>query len=382
VEKKNGSIAKIHPTDLGALVLNALVDRNNFDPALIDDVIFGCLSQLCAQSINVARNCVLASKLPISVPATTVDRQCGSSLQAFHFAAQAVMSGTQDIVIAGGVELMSLVPIGSAVTVKPAFGLPKGKEMEKKWPGIMFSQFEGAEIVAKNWQITRKEMEDLAAVSHEKAHNATTKGYFKNEIIPVPVTDADGKETMFSLDEGIRYPIDKDKLGKLPLLKPDGGRITAATSSQITDGASACLIVNERGLKKLGVKPRARIVGLSVIGADPVEMLGGPIPATKMLLQRTGLTIDQIDLYEINEAFASVPLAWQKALNADKNKLNVNGGAMALGHPIGATGTKLIATLLNELERRKAKYGLIAICEGGGTANAAIIEVIDNKSKL
>jgi len=255
--------------------------------------------------------------------------------------------------------------------------------MEKKWPGIMFSQFEGAEILAKNWQITRKEMEDLAVVSHERAHIATTKGYFKNEIIPIPVTDADGKETVFNVDEGIRYPIDKDKLSKLPLLKQDGGRITAATSSQITDGASAVLIVNERGLKKLGVKPRAKIVGLTVIGSDPVEMLGGPIPATKLLLQRTGLTIDQIDLYEVNEAFASVPLAWLKAVNADKNKLNVNGGAMALGHPIGATGCKLMATLLNELERRKAKYGLIAICEGGGTANAAIIEVLDgNKSKL
>jgi len=292
------------------------------------------------------------------------------------------MSGNQDVVIAGGVELMSLVPIGSAVSAKPQYGLPKGKEMEKKWPGIMFSQFEGAEIVAKNWQITRTDMEDLAIVSHERAHNATTKGYFKKEIIPVTVSDANGKDTVFSVDEGIRYPVDREKLAKLPALKPDGGRVTAATSSQITDGASACLIVNERGLKKLGLKPRARIVDLTVIGSDPVEMLAGPIPATKLILKRTGLTIDQIDLYEVNEAFASVPLAWAKAVNADKNKLNVNGGAMALGHPIGATGTKLMATLLNELERRNGKYGLISICEGGGTANAAIIEIINNKAKL
>jgi len=330
----------------------------------------------------VARNCVLSSKLPISVPATTVDRQCGSSLQAIQFAAQAVMSGTQDVVIAGGVENMSLVPIGAAVSAKPQYGIPKGKEMEKKWPGIIFSQFEGAEILAKNWQITRKEMDDLAVVSHERAHNATVKGYFKNEIIPVDVTDANGKVTTFSVDEGIRFPIDKEKLNKLPLLKPDEGRISAATSSQITDGASAVLIVNERGLKKLGLKPRAKFVGLSVIGSDPVEMLGGPIPATKLILQRTGLTLDQIDLYEVNEAFASVPLAWRKAFNADRNKLNVNGGAMALGHPIGATGGKLMATLLHELERRKGKYGLITICEGGGTANVAIIERIDQNSKL
>jgi len=225
-------------------------------------------------------------------------------------------------------------------------------------------------------------MEELAVTSHERAHNANTKGYFKKEIIPVEVTDANGKVSTFSEDEGIRYPIDKEKLSKLPSLKPDNGRITAATSSQITDGASAILIVNERGLKKLGVKPRARFVGLSVIGSDPVEMLGGPIPATKLLLQKTGLTIDQIDIYEINEAFASVPLAWLKAINADKNKMNVNGGAMALGHPIGATGGKLMSTLLNELERRKGKYGLIAICEGGGTANAAIIETINQNSKL
>jgi acetyl-CoA acetyltransferase family protein len=292
------------------------------------------------------------------------------------------MSGTQDVVIAGGVENMSTVPIGCTAAVKPQYGIPKGKEMEKKWPGILFSQFEGAEILARNWQITRKEMEDLAATSHERAHNAATKGYFKKEIIPVEVTDANGNVSSFTIDEGVRYPIDKDKLSKLPLLKPDNGRITAATSSQITDGASAVLIVNERGLKKLGVKPRAKFIGLSVIGSDPVEMLGGPIPATKILLQKTGLTIDQIDLYEVNEAFASVPLAWLKAIKADRNKLNVNGGAMALGHPIGATGGKLMATLLNELERRNAKYGLIVICEGGGTANAAIIETMDQKSKL
>lgn len=382
--KKGGKLSKIHPIDLGAIVLNALIDRNNVDPSQVDDVIFGCVDQVGAQALNIARNCVLASKFPITVPGTTVDRQCGSSLQAIQFAAQAVMSGTQDVVVAGGVEVMSLVPIGANVSAAKNCGFPKGAEMEKKWPGIIFSQFEGAEILAKNWQITRKEMEEFAVASHEKAHNARKNGYFKQEIIPVEVSDEKEQKSIFADDEGIRYPIDKEKLSKLPLLKPEDGRITAATASQISDGAAAILIVNERGLKKLGLKPRAKITSLAVVGSDPVEMLGGPIPATKMLLKKAGLSIDQIDLYEINEAFAPVPLAWAKALNADKKKLNVNGGAIAMGHPLGATGASLTSTLLNELERRNAKYGLISICEGGGTANAALIETLNgnNKAKL
>jgi len=345
-------------------------------------VIFGCVSQVGSQALNIARNVVLSSKLPITVPGTTVDRQCGSSQQAIHFAAQAVMSGTQDCVIAGGVEIMSLVPIGASITgVKSELGYPKGKEMEKKWPGIIFSQFEGAEILAGKHNVSRKEMDDFAVTSHTRAHNATKNGYFKKEIVPVKVTDEKGTETAFDYDEGIRYPVDVEKLGRLPTLKSNGGRLTAATASQISDGAAAILICNERGLKKLGLKPRAKFISLAVIGDDPVEMLGGPIPATKIALKNVGMSLNQIDLYEVNEAFASVPLGWAKALGADLNKLNVNGGAIALGHPLGATGAKLMTTLLHELERRKARYGLQAICEGGGTANATIIEIV-TQSKL
>jgi len=291
------------------------------------------------------------------------------------------MSGTQDCVIAGGVEIMSLVPIGASVSgVKKDFGIPKGKEMEKRWPGIIFSQFEGAEIVARKHNITRKEMDDFAVISHTRAYNATENGFFKKEIIPVKVLNEKGTEVVFDYDEGIRFPVDTEKLGRLPLLKPDG-RITAATASQISDGAAAMLICNERGLKKLGLKPRAKFISLAVVGSDPVEMLAGPIPATERALKNVGMSLNQIDIYEVNEAFASVPLAWAKALGADLNKLNVNGGAMALGHPLGATGAKLMTTLLYELERRKGKYGLQAICEGLGTANATIIEIV-NQAKL
>jgi len=291
------------------------------------------------------------------------------------------MSGTQDCVIAGGIEVMSLVYIGANVKgVKSELGFPKGEEMEKKWPGIFFTQFEGAEIVAKNNNITRKDMEDFAVVSHTRAYHATKNGYFKKEIVPVKVVDDKGVASVLDYDEGIRYPVDIEKLSKLPPLKPDG-RVTAATSSQITDGAAAMLICNERGLKKLGLKPRAKFVSLAVIGSDPVEMLSGPIPATQLILKKSGMTIDQIDLYEVNEAFASVPLAWAKVIGADLKKLNVNGGAIALGHPLGASGVKLMTTLLHELERRKARYGLQTMCEGGGTANATIIEIV-NQSKL
>jgi len=382
--KKNGKLSKWHPTDLGAVVVNALVDRTGIDPAAIDDVIFGCVDQVGAQSCNIARNVVLSSKLPLSVPGTTVDRQCGSSQQAIHFAAQAVMSGVQDCVIAGGVEIMSLVPIGANIThVKPELGFPKGKEMQKKWPGIHFSQFEGAEIVAKKYDISRQDMEKFAVSSHTRAHHATKNGYFKKEIIPVEGADPNGSPIVVDSDEGIRFPVDTEKLSKLPLLKAKEGRLTAATASQVTDGAAALLICNQRGLKKLGLKPRAKIISLALAGADPVEMLGGPIPASQTALKQIGMTIDQMDLYEVNEAFASVPLAWAKALKADLNKLNVNGGAMALGHPLGATGAKLMTTLVNELERRKGRFGLLSICEGGGTANATIIEIVtESAAKL
>jgi len=324
------------------------------------------------------RHVVLSSNLPISVPGTTVDRQCGSGQQALHFAAQAVMSGSQDCVIAGGIEHMTSVGLGSA----GGQGYRISKKMQERWPGVVFSQFEGGEIVAQKHNITRDEMENLAVLSHTRAFNATKNGNFKNEIVPIPVKDPKtGEISLHDKDEGIRYPASKEQMAKLPTLK-ENGRLTAATSSQICDGASAVLVCNEKGLAKLGLKPRAKIFAMTVIGCDPVEMLGGPIIATEKILKQCGMKISDIDLYEVNEAFASVPLAWLKCIKADINKLNVNGGAMAIGHPLGATGTKLVATLLNALEQRHLKYGLLAICEGGGMANATIIQRIDNSSKL
>jgi len=357
-------------------VLDELVKRSGINAKYIDDVIFGAVSQTGAQAGNLARNAVLASSLPESVPGTTVDRQCGSSQQALHFAAQAVMSGVQDVVIAGGVEVMSLCPIGSSVMdgMSAGHGNPfVAKGIQERYGGVMFSQFEGAELVAKNFNVSKDEMDEMAYESHRRAFEATKAGRFKKEIVPVKGVNKAGEEVVLSTDEGIRWPADRQKLKALKTLKK-GGRLTAATASQISDGASALLIVNERGLRKLGVAPRARIVALALAGDDPVMMLSAPIPATRFVLQRAGLALSQIDLYEVNEAFASVPGAWAKELGADKAKLNVNGGAMALGHPLGATGAKLMTTLLHELERRGGRYGLQAICEGGGTANATIIE--------
>lgn len=373
--KNRGALSKYHPADLGAVVVDALVARNKIDPALIEDVIFGCVSQVGSQSGNLARGVVLSSVLPESVPGTTVDRQCGSSQQAIHFAAQAVLSGTQDVVIAGGVEVMSLVPIGASVMdgVANGRGQPMSNNMQKRYPGVAFSQFDGAEMLAVKYDIERKEMDAFAVASHKKANEAQKSGRFQKEIVPLKGVDKSGKEIDFTADEGVRWPSTIEKISSLPLLR-DGGRLSAASASQISDGAAALLICNDAGLKKLGLKPRARIVSLALAGDDPVVMLSGPIPATKTVLQKSGLSIKDIDLYEVNEAFASVPLAWAKALNADINKLNVNGGAMALGHPLGATGAKLMTTLVNELERTGGRYGLQAICEGGGTANATIIE--------
>ena len=390
--KKNGALSKVHPIDLGAHVVNALLDRNKVDGILVDDVIFGCVSQTGGQAGNLGRNIVLASKLPEAVPGTVVDRQCGSSLQAFHFAAQAVMSGTQDIVIAGGVESMSTVPIGSNVSDGAAKnrGMPITNSIREKYTelkGPFFSQFEGAELLAKQCNVSREDMDNLALSSHQRAEAATKAGYFQKEIVPITVTDKEGKTSVHSKDEGIRFGMDLASLQKLAVLKKDPedpGRITAGTSSQICDGASAVLVCNEAGLKKLGLKPRARVVTLALAGSNPVVMLYGPVPATKNALRQANLKIGDIDLYEVNEAFASVPLAWAKEVGADLGKLNVNGGAMALGHPLGGTGTKLISTLVNELERRQKRYGLISICEGGGTANATIIERISEvpKAKL
>ena len=331
--------------DLGGQCLKALVERAGIrDPALIDDVIFGCVSQVGAQAGNLGRNVVLAAGLPESVPGTTCDRQCGSSLQALHFAAQAVMSGVHDVVVAGGVEAMSKVPIGSSVMDGMAadHGSPQDSvKMSERYPGINFSQFEGAELVAKHYNISREEMEDLAYDSHRRGFEATEKGYFEREIVPVVGWDKkQNKEVLVKTDEGIRWPADKSKMARLPLLR-EGGRITAALASQITDGASAVLVCNEEGLRKLGLKPRARIVAMSLAGDDPVMMLSAPIPATKKVLKRANLSIDQIDLVEVNEAFASVPLAVAKAVGIDLKRLNVNGGAMALGHPLGVRSSSI-----------------------------------------
>lgn len=391
--RKGGALSEWHPADLGAAVVDGLLKKAGIagdllKVAMIDDVIFGCVCQNGAQAGNVGRQVVLSSSvLPISVPGTTVDRQCGSGQQAIHFAAQAVMSGTQDIVIAGGVEVMSLVPIGSNVTDSFAKGRggPNGANIKKKFDteSIAFSQFDGAEIVAEKYNISREDMERLAVSSHQRAFEATKKGYFKKEI--VPVTGRDKKknvDVVVDKDEGIRYPTTMEGLGKLKTLK-EGGRVTAGVASQIADGAAAVLICNENGLKKLGLTPKAKIVHLALAGTDPVSMLSGPIPATEKLLEKAGIKLDQVDLYEVNEAFACVPLAWLKALKADPSKLNVNGGAMALGHPLGGTGAKLMTTLVHELDRRGGRFGVLAICEGGGTANATLIENLNApKAKL
>ena len=374
--KKDGLLSKWHPSDLGAKVLDEIVNRLDMDPALVDDVIFGCVDQVGAQSGNVARNAVLSSSYPESVPGTSVDRQCGSSQQAIHFAIQAVMSGTQDIVIGGGVEVMSIVPIGASVIdgMDAGHGFPfDSNGMKERYPGVFFSQFTGAELVAKKWDLSREDLDQFALESHQKAVIATESNFFDKEILPIKAKNDKGIEDLVMIDEGIRFDASLDKLAGLKPVS-DGGVITAGNASQITDGAAAVLVCNEEGLKKISATPRAEIVSISVVGDDPVYMLTGPIPASFKALDTAGLSIDDMDIYEVNEAFAPVPLAWASELKADRTKLNVNGGAMALGHPLGATGAKLMTTMLHELERRNGKYALQAICEGGGTANATIIK--------
>mmetsp|Transcript_90431 Transcript_90431/g.193900 ORF Transcript_90431/g.193900 Transcript_90431/m.193900 type:complete len:416 (+) Transcript_90431:72-1319(+) len=390
--KKNGKLSGYHPADLGAAVCDSLVERTKVDPAQVEDVIFGCVSQVGSQAGNIGRNVVLASKtLPESVPGTAIDRQCGSSQQAIHSAAQAVMSGVHDCVIAGGVEIMSTVPIGSNIIdgVKAGHGNPmaeshmakygKGLESLKEFgmSNKSFSQFGGAELLAKKYNLTREDLDKFGVASQVRAAAATKAGKFKDEIVPVPIKMVKGESPAGDhvTDEGIRAGVTMESIGGLKAMFPNG-RITPATSSQICDGASALLICNERGLKTLGLRPRARIHSLALAASDPVIMLEGPIPATQNALKKAGLKMADIDLYEVNEAFAPVPLSLIKALGGDFEKLNVNGGAMALGHPLGGTGAKLMTTLLHELEKRKGRYGLLAICEGGGTANATIIERI------
>ncbi|HEX3943282.1 MAG TPA: acetyl-CoA C-acetyltransferase [Rhizomicrobium sp.] len=373
--KKGGRLAGWHPADLAAEILNALIDRVRCDPALVEDVILGCVMQVGEQAVNIARNAVLASKFPESVPATSVDRQCGSSQQALQFAAQAIMSGTQDIVIAGGVESMTRVPMGlsASLPAKNGFGFYKSPRIEARYPGVQFSQFIGAEMMAKKYEISKEELDQYALQSHRKAIAATHAAAFKDEIVPIEVTLPDGTKEMHSIDEGIRFDATIEGIRSVKVLAEDG-RVTAATSSQICDGASGVMIASEAGLKALNAQPLARIVHMSVIGHDPVIMLEAPIPATNRALKKADLNIDDIDLYEVNEAFAPVPIAWLRETGGDPAKLNVNGGAIALGHPLGASGTKLMATLLNALYRRGKMYGLQTMCEGGGQANVTVIE--------
>lgn len=372
--RKGGKVSGWHPADLGGAILDALVARTGADPALVEDVIMGCVGQVGEQGLNIARNAILASSLPESVPGTSVDRQCGSSQQAIHFAAATVMSGAMDIVIAAGVESMSRVPMGlsSQLPYKNGFGTYKSPRIEDRYPGIQFSQFTGAEMLAKKYDLSRAELDAYALQSHQRAMAATKAGKFAAEIVPIDVT-VDGKTERHDADEGIRWDATLESIGAVKLLAEDG-RITAATSSQICDGAAGVMIVNERGLKALGVKPLARIHSMTVIGHDPVIMLEAPIPATLKALDRAGMKIGDIDLYEVNEAFASVPTAWLKVTGGDPDKLNVNGGAIALGHPLGGSGAKLMTTLVHAMQDRGARYGLQTMCEGGGLANVTIVE--------
>lgn len=374
--KRGGKLSGWHAVDLASEPLRALVARNNLDPELIEDVIMGCVTQIGEQGVNIARNAVLAAGLPESVCGTTIDRQCGSSQQATTFAAQAIMSGTQDIIIAGGIEAMSRTPIGSnmALGSAMAFG-PRMLERYKDKGGIV-PQGISAEMIADLWNISRDELDEYSYRSHMRAQRAKSENRFDNEIIPVAIRDANGKEggEILDYDEGIRGDTSLEKLASLKPAFKEGGKITAGNSSQITDGASAALITSEKTAEKLGLRPRARFVSFSLAGVDPVTMLTGPIPATKKILEKSKMSIDDIDLIEINEAFASVVLAWEKELKPDMDRVNVNGGAIALGHPLGASGTRLLATLVNELERTGGRYGLQTMCEGGGLANATIIE--------
>jgi acetyl-CoA C-acetyltransferase len=376
--RRGGLLRDWHPADLAGQVLNALVDRSGADPALIEDVIMGCVSQFAQQSGNVARNAVLSSRLPESVPGTSVDRQCGSSQQALHFAAATVMSGQMDVVIAAGVESMTRVPMGAAAKMSHESGMGSpfgGPGMKGRYPGVQFSQFTGAEMIAKKYDLSKDVLDEFGYESQRRAAAAANAGAFEKEVVPIEVTTHEGETKSHTIDEGIRFDASLEAIRGVKLIQ-EGGRLTAATSSQICDGASGVLIVNERGLKALGVKPMARIHHMTVVGEDPVIMLEAPIGATQKALARSGMKLEDIDLYEVNEAFASVPKAWLQVLGADPDKLNVNGGAIALGHPLGASGTKLMTTLIHALHARGKRWGLQTMCEGGGLANVTIVEAL------
>jgi acetyl-CoA C-acetyltransferase len=375
--RRNGRLARWHPVDLAAQVLNELVHRSHADPALVDDVIMGCVSQVGEQSTNVARNAVLAAGLPEAIPGTSIDRQCGSSQQALHFAAQAVMSGAMDVVIAAGVESMTRVPMftPSALPQKEGLGFYQSPAVNHRYNDVVFSQFVGAEMMAKKYGFSREDLDTYALQSHMRAKQAREQGAFEREILPIAMLDDQGEPSgeFHTHDEGVRIDASLESIGAVKLLQ-EGGVISAANASQICDGASGVMVVNQRGLKALNVEPLARVHAMSVMGHDPIVMLEAPIPATERALKKAGMHIDDIDLYEVNEAFASVPLAWLKSLNADPDKLNVHGGAIALGHPLGASGTKLMTTLLYALQQKNKRYGLQTMCEGGGMANVTIIE--------
>jgi acetyl-CoA C-acetyltransferase len=367
VGRRNGGLSTIHSADLGAHVLKGLMDRTGIDPGAVEDVIFGCCDTIGSQAGDIARTCWLAAGLPMHVPGVTIDRQCGSSQQSVHFAAQGVMSGTADLIVAGGVQSMSQIPISSAMTCAVELGFDDPFSGSTGWTERFgdqeISQFRGAELIAEKWDISREALDELAINSHLRAIAATKEGRFKNEILPI-----NGVEN----DEGMREP-NPEKMATLqPLV--EGGKLTAAHASQISDGATAVLIASEQAVKDHGLKPRARVHHISVLADDPVFMLSAPIPATKRAFEKTGMKMSDMGVTEINEAFGSVVLAWQKELGADMATVNPNGGAMALGHPIGATGTRLMTTLLNEMERTGARYGLQTMCEGGGQANVTILE--------
>src|SRR6195952_2751344 len=367
VGKRGGGLSQVHPADLGAHVIKTIVERNDLDPMAVEDVYFGCVDAIGPQAGDIARTAWLAAGLPEEIPGTTIDRQCGSSQQAVHFAAQAVMSGTNDVIMAGGVQNMSMIPISAAMLVAEQYGFTDPFSTSEGWVARYgtqeVSQFRGAEMIAEKWAITREEMEDFAIESHVRALRAQKEGRFDLEIAPLKGV---------SVDEGPREP----NIEKIRSLKPlvEGGRLTAALASQISDAGTAMLVVSGRALKEHNLTRRARIHHLSVRGADPIYMLSAPIPATAYALEKSGMSLDDIDLIEINEAFASVVLAWQRETGADLEKVNVNGGAIALGHPLGATGVRLMTTLLSELERTGGRYGLQTMCEGGGQANVTIIE--------
>lgn len=372
--RRNGALKDWHPVDLGARVLDDLVTRTGIDPAAIDDVIMGCVGQAGEQSMHVGRNAVLASGLPQSVPAVTIDRQCGSSQQAIQFAAQAVMSGTQDVVIAAGVESMTRVPMGLPVVPDSSPVGPWPRSVQDRYGVRGFSQFVGAEMIARKYGFDRLALDAFALESHRRGAEATRSGAFRNEILALEIDTPDGR-IMHSRDEGLREDATLESIGSVKLLQ-EGGVISAANASQICDGSAGVLIVSERALKEHGLTPLARIHNLTVTAGDPVIMLEEPLPATQRALTRAGMKIDDIDLYEINEAFAPVPLAWLKATGADPARLNVNGGAIALGHPLGASGAKLMTTLVHALRARGKRYGLQTMCEGGGVANVTIVEAL------